>query len=56
MCERVRTAYHRHWPPRPIHDAMSRNYRMKRRRRIRLAFLLVLGLLLTTVLHHHHLI
>jgi hypothetical protein len=49
--ERVKSAYHRHWPPRPIPDAMSRNYRMKRRGRKRgLLFLLFLLLLFTWLL------
>ena len=47
--ERVKSAYRRHWPPRPERDAMSRNYRMMERRGPRLLFLLLLALLLTIV-------
>lgn len=47
--ERVKSAYRRHWPPRPVRDAMSRNYRMMERRGPRLLFLLLLALLFTIV-------
>lgn len=50
MPQRLKAAYHRYWPPRPRRDAMSRNYRMKRRGKYRFFQILLLVLLLTTLL------
>ena len=47
--ERVKSAYRRHRPARPVRDAMSRNYRMMERRGPRPLFLLLLVLLFTTI-------
>ncbi len=47
--ERVNSAYRRHWPERPVLDAMSRNFRMMERPGPRLLFLLLLALLFTIV-------
>lgn len=47
--ERVKSAYQRHWPSRPIPDPMSRNFRMMERRGSRLLVLLLVVLLLTTI-------
>lgn len=47
--ERVKSAYRRHRPARPVRDATGRNYRMMEQRGPRLLSLLLLALLFTII-------
>jgi hypothetical protein len=45
---RIKAAYRRHWPARPVPDTMSRNYRMTAKRPLWLVLLLLLAVLLVS--------
>jgi hypothetical protein len=51
--DRIKEAYRRHWPARPVHDPMSRNYRVKQERPLWIVLLLVLAVLLASAVKGH---
>lgn len=49
MFQRLKDTYRRQWPPRPVSDPMSRNYRVKDQQPMWVLVLLLLAVLISSV-------
>lgn len=54
MFQRLKDTYRRQWPPRPVSDPMSRNYRVKDRRPLWVLLVVLLAVLITSVVRALH--